>query len=72
MTCLVDPCVGQHIMCKKGSCVLGVPVDAATDAPAPAKDAGSLDAAAKGASSAAPATSAAPKVSDASAASARD
>lgn len=56
-------------MCKKGSCVLGVPVDAATDAPAPAKDAGSLDAAAKGASSAAPAT---PKVSDASAASARD
>jgi hypothetical protein len=67
MTCLVDPCVGQHIMCKKGSCVLGVPGDAAADAPAPAKDASSHDAAAKGASSAAPAASTVPKPADASA-----
>jgi hypothetical protein len=68
---MVDPCVGQHIMCKKGSCVLGVPGDAAADAPAP-KDASSLDAAAKGASSAAPGASTVPKATDASAASARD
>jgi len=53
-------------MCKKGSCVLGVPGDAAIDAPAPAKDAGALDAVVKGASSAGPAASTAPKT-DASA-----
>jgi hypothetical protein len=64
---MVNPCVGQQVACKKGTCVLGVPGDAATDAPAPAKDAGSLDAVAKGASSAAPATGTATKASDASA-----
>jgi hypothetical protein len=65
---MVDPCLGQHVMCKKGSCMLGDPGDASTvDATAPAKDAGSVDAPAKGATSAAPAGTTAPKASDAAA-----
>jgi hypothetical protein len=57
-TCLVDPCAGQHIYCRKGNCTLGDPGDAATGA---SKDASSADATAKGAAGTAP------KASDAAA-----
>jgi hypothetical protein len=61
MTCLVDPCAGQHIYCRKGNCALGDPGDAAApDATAARKDASS-DAAAKGAGSATPAAGTPPK-----------
>jgi hypothetical protein len=67
MSCLIDPCTGQGVFCRKGNCALGAPGDAAgghTSAPA-SKDAGAVDAVAKGAGSTAPATSAAPKARDA-------
>jgi hypothetical protein len=67
MTCMVEPCLGQHVMCRKGNCVLGDPGDASTVDATVAKDSGAVDAAAKGATSAAPVGSSAPKPTDAAA-----
>ena len=67
-TCLIDPCTGQRVHCRKGTCMLGDPGDAALTGATPAstKDAAaSVDAAGKGAGSASPAASTAPKSTDA-------
>ena len=66
MACLIDPCTGLGVFCRKGNCALGPPGDAAGGTTSvPAKDAGVADVAAKGAGSAAPTASAKPKVTDA-------
>jgi len=67
MSCLVDPCAGQRVYCRKGNCMLGDPGDAAVTGAttAASKDASSGDGAAKDAGSAAPTASAAPKAIDA-------
>jgi len=66
-SCLIDPCTGQRVFCRKGNCTLGDPGDATsigTTVPV-IKDAASTDVLTKGAGSTAPAASTAPKVTDA-------
>jgi hypothetical protein len=66
MACLIDPCTGLGVFCRKGNCALGPPGDSGGGATsAPSKDASFVDVAAKGAGSAAPAASTKPRVTDA-------